>query len=98
MLIYTLANFDIDRKKCIQPQQLLIFQNSKPKQSPILPVQFLVFYQVARQLQIQLEPENVYLPSPLSTLGEHKVRLRLPKSIPKAAGEDWILNIKIRKR
>ncbi|KAL8534580.1 hypothetical protein ACS0TY_010555 [Phlomoides rotata] len=57
-----------------------------------------ILAEVARQLQIQLEPENVYLPTPLSTLGEHKVPLRLPKSIPKPAGEDWILNIKIRKR
>lgn len=54
--------------------------------------------QVARQLQVHLEPANLHLPTPLSTTGEHKVPLRLPRSIPKPAGEDWILNIKIRKR
>lgn len=54
--------------------------------------------QVARQLQVHLEPANLHLPTPLSATGEHKVPLRLPRSIPKPAGEDWILNIKIRKR
>ncbi|KAL1550678.1 50S ribosomal protein L9-like [Salvia divinorum] len=57
-----------------------------------------VLAEIARQLQVHIEPENLHLPTPLSTLGEHKVPLRLPKSIPKPAGEDWILNIKIRKR
>ncbi|GFP93667.1 50S ribosomal protein l9 [Phtheirospermum japonicum] len=53
---------------------------------------------VARQLQVQIQPENLYLPDPLSSLGEFKVPLRLPKAIPKPVGDEWILNIKIRKR
>ncbi|KAG6429454.1 hypothetical protein SASPL_107505 [Salvia splendens] len=57
-----------------------------------------VLAEIARQLQVHIEPENLRLPTPLLTVGEHKVPLRLPKSIPKPAGEDWILNIKIRKR
>ncbi|KAK6117738.1 hypothetical protein DH2020_048527 [Rehmannia glutinosa] len=57
-----------------------------------------ILAEVARQLQVQIEPENLHLPAPLSSLGEYKVPLRLPKSIPKPAGNEWILNIKIRKR
>ncbi|KAL0403244.1 UNVERIFIED_CONTAM: 50S ribosomal protein L9 [Sesamum radiatum] len=57
-----------------------------------------ILAEVARQLQVQIEPENLQLPTPLSSLGEYKVPLRLPKSIPKPAGVEWALNIKIRKR
>lgn len=57
-----------------------------------------ILAEVARQLQVLIEPENLHLPTPLSSLGEYKVPLRLPKSIPKPAGNEWILNIKIRKR
>ncbi|KAM5557699.1 hypothetical protein ABKV19_024848 [Rosa sericea] len=53
--------------------------------------------EVARQLSIGLEPENVHLPSPLSTVGEYEVPLRLPRSIPLPAGKvHWTLNVKIR--
>ncbi|KAL3846163.1 hypothetical protein ACJIZ3_003566 [Penstemon smallii] len=54
--------------------------------------------EVARQLQVHIEPENLHLPSPLSALGEYKVPLRLPKALPKPAGDEWILNVKVRKR
>ncbi|PIN27103.1 Mitochondrial ribosomal protein L9 [Handroanthus impetiginosus] len=57
-----------------------------------------ILAEVARQVQVQIEPENLHLPTPVTSLGEYKVPLRLPKSIPKPAGEEWILNIKIRKR
>ncbi|KAL0358865.1 UNVERIFIED_CONTAM: 50S ribosomal protein L9 [Sesamum angustifolium] len=57
-----------------------------------------ILAEVARQLQVQIEPENLQLPTPLSSLGEYKVPLRLSKSIPKPAGDEWTLNIKIRKR
>lgn len=57
-----------------------------------------ILAEIARQLQVHIEPVNLHLPTPLSTLGEHKVPLRLPRSIPKPAGEEWILNIKVRKR
>ncbi|KAL6526994.1 hypothetical protein OROGR_016084 [Orobanche gracilis] len=57
-----------------------------------------IMAEVARQLQVQIQPENLYLPNPLSSLGEYKVPLRLPHSIPKPVGNEWILNIKIRKR
>ncbi|KAG8390424.1 hypothetical protein BUALT_Bualt01G0081900 [Buddleja alternifolia] len=57
-----------------------------------------ILAEVARQLQVQIEPKNLHLPTPLSSLGEYKVPLRLPKSLPKPAGEEWILNVKVRKR
>ncbi|KAL3650567.1 hypothetical protein CASFOL_006970 [Castilleja foliolosa] len=57
-----------------------------------------IISEVARQLQVEIQPENLYLPEPLSSLGEFKVPLRLPKAIPKPVGNEWILNIKIRKR
>ncbi|KAK6926033.1 Ribosomal protein L9, N-terminal [Dillenia turbinata] len=55
--------------------------------------------EVARQLCIRIEPENLHLPSPLSTLGEFEVPLRLPKSIPLPVGKvQWTLNVKIRRK
>ncbi|KZV36438.1 hypothetical protein F511_15943 [Dorcoceras hygrometricum] len=57
-----------------------------------------ILSEVSRQLQVNIEPENLHLPAPLSALGEYKVPLRLPKSLPKPAGNEWILNVKIRKR
>ncbi|KAI5347228.1 hypothetical protein L3X38_015107 [Prunus dulcis] len=53
--------------------------------------------EVARQLCVHILPENVHLPSPLLTVGEYEVPLRLPKSIPLPAGKiQWTLNVKIR--
>ena len=53
--------------------------------------------QVARQLSVQIEPENLYLPSPLTHVGEFEVPLRLPKSIPLPEGKvRWTLKVKIR--
>ncbi|CAA2959793.1 50S ribosomal L9 [Olea europaea subsp. europaea] len=54
--------------------------------------------EVARQLQVHIEPENLQLPTPLSSLGEYEVPLRLPKSVPRPQGKvQWTLSIKIRK-
>ncbi|XP_050235720.1 uncharacterized protein LOC126685805 [Mercurialis annua] len=53
--------------------------------------------EVARQLNVALEVENVRLPSPLTTFGEHNVQLNFPKSIPLPEGKfSWSLKIKIR--
>ncbi|CAL5364579.1 unnamed protein product [Camellia sinensis] len=54
---------------------------------------------VSRQLFVQIEPENLQLPSPLSSFGEFEVPLRLPKSIPLPEGKvQWTLNVKIRRK
>ncbi|KVI10726.1 Ribosomal protein L9 [Cynara cardunculus var. scolymus] len=55
--------------------------------------------EVARQLGVHIEPENLQLTSPLSTLGEFEVPLRLPKSLPLPEGKvQWTLDVKIRKK
>ncbi|KAK2652325.1 hypothetical protein Ddye_012181 [Dipteronia dyeriana] len=53
--------------------------------------------EVARQLSINIESENLYLPTQMSTFGEYEVPLRLPRSIPLPEGKvQWTLNIKVR--
>ncbi|KAF5731274.1 50S ribosomal protein L9 chloroplastic [Tripterygium wilfordii] len=53
--------------------------------------------EVARQLSVQIDPQNLHLPSPLSKFGEYEVPLRLPKSIPLPEGKvQWTLKVKIR--
>ncbi|XP_022141339.1 uncharacterized protein LOC111011756 [Momordica charantia] len=55
--------------------------------------------EVARQLSVQITPENLHLPSPLSTCGEYEVPLRFPKSIPLPEGKIyWILKVKVRSK
>ncbi|XP_052186058.1 uncharacterized protein LOC127797304 [Diospyros lotus] len=55
--------------------------------------------EVARQLFVEMKPENLHLPTPLSALGEFEVPLRLPKSIPLPQGKvQWTLNVKIRRK
>ncbi|GFS32229.1 ribosomal protein L9/RNase H1 [Actinidia rufa] len=67
---------------------------------PYLIMAFLVFpLKVARQLFVNIEPENLHLPTPLSSFGEFELPLRLPKSIPLPPGKvQWILNLKIRRK
>ncbi|XP_010537195.1 PREDICTED: uncharacterized protein LOC104811989 [Tarenaya hassleriana] len=53
--------------------------------------------EVARQLCVKIEPENVHLASPLTAFGEYEVPLRFPKSIPLPEGSvQWTLKVKIR--
>ncbi|KAM7504889.1 hypothetical protein LguiB_003793 [Lonicera macranthoides] len=55
--------------------------------------------EVARQLCVHIEPENLQLPTLLSSLGEFEVPLRLPKSIPLPEGKvQWTLTAKIRRK
>lgn len=56
-------------------------------------------FQVARQLCISIHPDNLHLPSPLTSLGEYEIPLRLPRSIPRPEGKlQWTLNVKIRRK
>ncbi|XP_021752951.1 uncharacterized protein LOC110718423 [Chenopodium quinoa] len=58
-----------------------------------------IIAEVARQLSVQVEPENLYMPNPLSSLGGHEIPLRLPKSIPMPQGKlMWSLKVKIRRK
>ncbi|RWR79153.1 Ribosomal protein L9 [Cinnamomum micranthum f. kanehirae] len=55
--------------------------------------------EVARQLSVSIQPENLHLPSPITSLGEFEIPLRLPKSIPLPVGKlHWTLDVKIRRR
>nr|XP_043621720.1 50S ribosomal protein L9-like [Erigeron canadensis] len=55
--------------------------------------------EVARQLGVHIEPDNLQLTAPLTTLGEFEVPLRLPKSLPLPEGKvNWTLDVKIRKK
>lgn len=57
------------------------------------------YFQVARQLCVNIAPENLHLPSPLSTVGEYEVPLRLPRSIPLPEGKvNWSLQVKVRSK
>ncbi|KAG2701417.1 hypothetical protein I3843_06G040200 [Carya illinoinensis] len=56
-----------------------------------------IIAEVERQLSVRIGPENLHLPSPLTTFGEFEVPLRLPKSIPLPEGKvQWTLDVKIR--
>jgi large subunit ribosomal protein L9 len=59
----------------------------------------LLYLQVARQLNINIHPDNLHLSSPLSSLGEFELPLRLPQDIPRPEGKlQWTLNVKIRRK
>nr|GFA31984.1 50S ribosomal protein L9-like isoform X2 [Tanacetum cinerariifolium] len=45
-----------------------------------------IISEVARQLGVRIEPENLQLTTPLSALGEFAVPLQLPKSLPLPEG------------
>ncbi|KAK9098204.1 hypothetical protein Syun_025249 [Stephania yunnanensis] len=58
-----------------------------------------IIAEVARQLSVNIQPENVYLPSPLATFGQFEVPLLLPKSIPLPVGKvRYTLDVKIRRK
>ncbi|KAJ4828135.1 hypothetical protein Tsubulata_005009 [Turnera subulata] len=56
-----------------------------------------IVHEVARQLNVKLEPENLHLPSPLTAFGLFEVPIRFPKSIPLPEGKaSRTLRVKIR--
>lgn len=58
-----------------------------------------VVSEVARQLNINIHPDNLHLQSPLASLGEFELPLRLPRDIPRPEGKlQWTLKIKIRRK
>ncbi|KAI9082209.1 hypothetical protein K1719_035632 [Acacia pycnantha] len=55
--------------------------------------------EVARQLYVNIAPENLHLPTPLSQVGEYEVPLLLPRSIRIPEGTiNWNLQVKIRNK
>ncbi|GAB4829211.1 hypothetical protein Ancab_018877 [Ancistrocladus abbreviatus] len=58
-----------------------------------------LIFEVARQLGVVVQPENLHLPTPLLSLGEYELTLHLPKSIPLPKGKImWTLKLKIRRK
>lgn len=58
-----------------------------------------IIAEVARQLSVRVEPENLHMPNPLLSLGEHEIPLRLPKSIPLPQGKTMrTLKVKVRRK
>ncbi|XP_066326573.1 uncharacterized protein [Miscanthus floridulus] len=55
--------------------------------------------QVARQLNITIHLENLHLQSPLASLGESELPLRLLQDIPRPEGKlQWTQKVKIRRK
>ncbi|CAN6458524.1 unnamed protein product [Victoria cruziana] len=55
--------------------------------------------EVARQLYVSIQPENIHMPFDITTLGEYEIPLRLPKSIPLPEGKlQWTLKVKVRRK
>ncbi|KAI3916988.1 hypothetical protein MKW98_016722 [Papaver atlanticum] len=64
-------------------------------QSPVTRDELAV--EVARQLCVNIQPANLYLPEPFSSVGSFEVPLHLPKSIPLPEGKvHWTLDVKVR--
>ncbi|XP_047327108.1 50S ribosomal protein L9 [Impatiens glandulifera] len=69
----------------------------KELRSPVTKEELIA--EVARQLHVQISGDNIHLPSPLTTVGEHALSLRFPKAIPLFDGKlQWTLNVKIRRK
>ncbi|KAE8784033.1 50S ribosomal protein L9 [Hordeum vulgare] len=57
-----------------------------------------IISEVARQLNVNIHPDNLHVVSPLSSLGEFELPLRLPRDIPRPEGKlQWTLKVKIRR-
>nr|BAK02532.1 predicted protein [Hordeum vulgare subsp. vulgare] len=57
-----------------------------------------IISEVARQLNVNIHPDNLHVVSPLSSLGEFELPLRLPRDIPRPEGKlRWTLKVKIRR-
>lgn len=55
--------------------------------------------EVARQLGVSIQPENLHLPSPFTAIGEYAVPLRLPRALPRPEGLlQWTLRVKVRRK
>ncbi|XP_049933072.1 uncharacterized protein LOC116251507 isoform X2 [Nymphaea colorata] len=55
--------------------------------------------EVARQLYVSIQPENLHMPYDITTLGEYEIPLRLPRSIPLPEGKvQWTLKLKVRRK
>ncbi|CAL5211204.1 unnamed protein product [Lathyrus oleraceus] len=95
----------LDKAKLVL-RRLIDVQKAKSRESKEDPLELRIpvskkalVAEVARQLCVNITPENLHLPLPLSTIGEYEVPLRLPRSIPLPEGKlNWTLKVKIRSK
>ncbi|XP_010445514.1 PREDICTED: uncharacterized protein LOC104728187 [Camelina sativa] len=93
-----LANANLVLRKLIDKEK---FKNRSSKddkpdvQTPVTKEEIVA--EVARQLCVRIDPDNVVLTAPLETFGEYEVPLKFPKTIPLPQGTvQWILKVKVR--
>ncbi|KAK7265594.1 hypothetical protein RJT34_33216 [Clitoria ternatea] len=102
---YERAALRLDKAKLVL-RRLIDVQKAKSRASKADPLELrsvvtkeVLVAEIARQLCVNIAPENLHLPSPLSAVGEYEVPLRLPRSIPLPEGKiNWSLKVKIRSR
>ncbi|XP_027352731.1 uncharacterized protein LOC113863374 [Abrus precatorius] len=102
---YEKAAIRLDKAKLVL-RRLIDVQKAKLRASKDDPLELrspvtrdVLVAEVARQLCVNITPENLHLPIALSTVGEYEVPLRLPRSIPLPQGKvNWSLNVKIRSK
>ncbi|KAI4317461.1 hypothetical protein L6164_025328 [Bauhinia variegata] len=102
---YEKAALRLDKAKLVL-RRFIDVQKAKSRETKEVPLELRspvtkddLVAEVARQLCVNIAPENVHLPSPLARVGEYEVPLRIPKSIPLPDGKlNWSLKVKIRSR
>ncbi|XP_004496170.1 uncharacterized protein [Cicer arietinum] len=102
---YEKAALRLDKAKLVL-RRLINVQKAKLRESKDDPLELRIpvtkkalVAEIARQLCVNITPENLHLPSPLSTVGEYEVPLRLPRSIALPEGKlNWTLKVKIRSK
>ncbi|KAJ4875716.1 Ribosomal protein L9/RNase H1 [Raphanus sativus] len=93
-----LSNANLVLRKLIDKEK---FKNRSSKedkpdvQTPVTKEE--IVSEVARQLCVKIDPDNVVLTEPLATFGEYEVPLKFSKTIPLPPGTvQWILKVKVR--
>lgn len=102
---YERAALILDKAKLVL-RRLIDVKKAKARESKDEPLELQIpvskkalVAEVARQLCVNITAENLHLPTPLSTIGEYEVPLRLPRSIPLPEGKlNWALKVKIRSK
>lgn len=102
---YERAALILDKAKLVL-RRLIDVKKAKARESKDEPLELQIpvskkalVAEVARQLCVNITAENLHLPTPLSTIGEYEVQLRLPRSIPLPEGKlNWALKVKIRSK
>lgn len=94
---YQQAANRLDTARLVLRRQVQSSSSLNELRSPVTKDELVA--EVARQLCLNIQPENLHLPSPLSSFGEFEVPLLLPKSIPLPEGKlKWTLHVKVRRK